>query len=85
MSNCTTQVFGRLSSPATIAAARDMVSAKGGTAPDIGKLVRGEFYFATEGSDRPRKVTTPLCLTHHPANPPTPEAVLERARRSRAP
>ena len=83
VSNCTTQIFGRQSSPATIAAAREMVGAKGGSAADIGKLARGEFYFATEGSDRPRRIETPLCLTYHPANPPSPEEVLARARRSR--
>ncbi len=85
VSNCTTQVFGRQSAPSTIAAAREMVSAKGGAAADIGKLSRGEFYFATEGSDRPRRIETPLCLSHHPANPPSPGEVVERARRSRTP
>ena len=84
VSNCTTQFFGRQSSPATIAGAGEMMAAKGGAASDIGKLVRGEFYFATEGMARPRKVGTPLCLSHHPANPPSPEEVIERARRSRS-
>ena len=83
VSNCTTQFFGRQSSPATISGAAEMMAAKGGAASDIGKLMRGEFYFATEGMGRPRKVATPLCLSHHPANPPSPDEVLERARRSR--
>ncbi len=84
VSNCTTQFFGRQSAPATIAAAAEMMAAKGGAATDIGRLKRGEFYFATEGMARPRKVDTPLCLTHHPANPPSPDEVIDRARRSRA-
>ena len=83
VSNCTTQFFGRQSSPATISGAAEMMAAKGGAASDIGKLMRGEFYFATEGMGRPRKIVTPLCLSHHPANPPSPDEVLERARRSR--
>ena len=82
VSNCTTQFFGRQSAPATIAAAQEIIAAGGGTAPDLGKLGAGEFYFATEGSGRPAKLRTPLCLSYHPANPPTPEAVIATARRS---
>jgi DNA helicase HerA-like ATPase len=82
VSNCTTQVFGRQSAPATIAAAQEILAASGGTAADIGKLGAGEFYFSTEGSGRPVKLRTPLCLSHHPANPPTPEQVVDIARRS---
>ncbi|MEE8627721.1 MULTISPECIES: ATP-binding protein [Methylobacterium] len=84
VSNCTTQFFGRQSAPATIAAAQEIMAASGGAAPDIGRLGAGEFYFATEGSGKPAKLRTPLCLSHHPANPPTPEQVIDRARRSAA-
>ncbi|GJE61008.1 helicase HerA domain-containing protein [Methylobacterium trifolii] len=82
VSNCTTQFFGRQSAPATIAAAQEIIAASGGTAADIGKLGAGEFYFATEGSGRPAKLRTPICLTYHPANPPTPEEVVRQARKS---
>nr|WP_042669361.1 DUF87 domain-containing protein [Methylobacterium sp. B34] len=82
VSNCTTQFFGRQSAPATIAAAQEILAANGGAAADIGKLGAGEFYFATEGSGRPAKLRTPLCLSYHPANPPTPEEVIRQARRS---
>lgn len=82
VSNCTTQFFGRQSAPATIAAAQEILAANGGTAADIGKLGAGEFYFATEGSGRPAKLRTPLCLSYHPANPPTPEEVIRQAKRS---
>ncbi|MCJ2095779.1 ATP-binding protein [Methylobacterium sp. J-072] len=85
VSNCTTQFFGRQSAPATIAAAQEILAANGGTAADIGKLGAGEFYFATEGSGRPAKLRTPLCLSYHPANPPTPEEVVRQARRSTEP
>ncbi|WP_298966345.1 ATP-binding protein [uncultured Methylobacterium sp.] len=82
VSNCTTQFFGRQSAPATIAAAQEIMAANGGSAADIGRLAMGEFYFSTENSGRPAKLRTPLCLSHHPANPPTPEEVAAQARRS---
>ncbi len=82
VSNCTTQFFGRQSAPATIAAAQEIIAANGGAVSDIGKLGAGEFYFATEGSGRPAKLRTPLCLSYHPANPPTPEEVIRQARAS---
>ncbi|MET7242753.1 ATP-binding protein [Methylobacterium sp. EM32] len=82
VSNCTTQFFGRQSAPATIAAAQEIMAASGGAAPDIGRLGAGEFYFATESSGKPAKLRTPLCLSHHPANPPAPHEVVARARRS---
>lgn len=80
VSNCTTHVYGRMNAPATIDAIRELMAAKGGAADDIGKLIKGEFYFSTEGSLRPFKVRTPLCLTWHPANPPTMDEVIEKAR-----
>lgn len=82
VSNCTTQFFGRQSAPATIAAAQEIMAASGGTAGDIGKLGAGEFYFATESSGKPAKLRAPLCLSHHPANPPTPEQVVALAKLS---
>jgi hypothetical protein len=84
VSNCTTHVYGRMNAPATIDAIRELMAAKGGAADDIGKLVKGEFYFSTEGSLRPFKVRTPLCLTWHPPNPPTAEEVVQKARAGRA-
>jgi hypothetical protein len=80
VSNCTTHLYGRMSAPATIDAIRELMAAKGGAADDIGKLSRGEFYFSTEGSPRPIKVRTPLCLSWHPSNPPTADEVIQKAR-----
>jgi hypothetical protein len=82
VSNCTTQFFGKQSAPATIAAAQDIIAASGGRADDIGKLKAGEFYFATEGSEKPVKLRTPICLTFHPPNPPTPDEVIALAKLS---
>jgi len=70
VSNCTTHVYGRMSSPATIQATQELMAAKGGVADDVARLTKGEFYFSTEGFNRPVKIRTPLCLSRHPANPP---------------
>jgi len=83
VSNCTTHVYGRMNAPATIDAIQELMAAKGGAADDIGKLSKGEFYFSTEGSLRPFKVRTPLCLSWHPPNPPTAEEVIQKARSKR--
>jgi hypothetical protein len=58
VSNCTTHVYGRMGSSATIDAIQDSMSAKGAAADDIGKLANGELYLSTEGSLRPFKVRT---------------------------
>ncbi len=84
VSNCTTQFLGKQNAPATIEAAKDLIAAGGGRADDLGRLATGEFYFKTEKSGKPVKVRTPICLSYHPANPPTPEEVVARARASRA-
>jgi hypothetical protein len=77
--NAATQFYGLLNSPIQIDAAREMAKAKGGDVPDVSRLRTGEFYVAAEG-EAPRKVRTPLCLSHHPKSPLTTEEVLERAR-----
>jgi DNA helicase HerA-like ATPase len=83
LSNCTTHTYGRMSSPATIQATQELMVAKGGAAADIARLTRGEFYFSTEGYNRPVKVHTPMCLSWHPANPPTAEEIIRKARKNR--
>jgi hypothetical protein len=83
VSNCTTHVYGRMSSPATIQATQELMAAKGGAAEDIARLTRGEFYFSTDGINRPVKVRTPLCLSWHPPNPPTADEVVQKGRSSR--
>lgn len=81
VSNCTTHFYGRMSSPATIAATRGLLDAKGGAGgEDVGRLGRGEFYFSTEAVARPLRIRTPICLTWHPANPLTAAEVVEKAR-----
>ncbi|MCE6993308.1 DUF87 domain-containing protein [Saccharothrix sp. S26] len=80
--NATTQFFGRLNSPAQIAAATDMARAKGSTVGDISRLERGQFYVTGETFGF-RRMRTPLCLSHHPPSPLRLEEVLERARDGR--
>jgi DNA helicase HerA-like ATPase len=81
ISNCTTHFYGRMNSPATIAAIRDLMASKGARGDDISTLKTGEFYFSTEGTT-PEKLKSPLCLTHHPPNALSQDEVVERARRS---
>ncbi|GIF42995.1 helicase HerA domain-containing protein [Actinoplanes xinjiangensis] len=77
--NAATQFFGFLNSPTQIAAAKEVAQAKGSAVLDISRLRTGQFYAVTEG--RPfRKVSTPMCLSHHPASALTAEEVLRRAR-----
>lgn len=80
VSNCTTHVYGRMSAPAAIEATQEIMAAKGGAAKDIGRLTTGEFYFSTEGLQRPVKIRTPLCLSWHPPNPPAVDEIVRKAR-----
>ncbi|MEU9510117.1 DUF87 domain-containing protein [Micromonospora sp. NPDC048170] len=76
--NATTQFFGLLNAPAQIDAARQLAEAKGGRLPDIGLMHSGQFYVAGDGFAFV-KVDTPMCLTHHPKAPLSPEEVVARA------
>ncbi|MGW7536441.1 helicase HerA domain-containing protein [Amycolatopsis sp. NPDC054798] len=77
--NAMTQFFGRLNSPAQIAAANEMARAKGSPVADISRLERAQFYVSGEAFGF-RRVSAPLCLSHHPASPLRVEEVLARAR-----
>ena len=82
VSNCSTLLAGKMSSPAAISALEQLLADKGATATDVGKLPRGTFYFGT-GAEKPRKIATSLCLSYHPSTPPTEAQVLELARSSK--
>ncbi|WP_245787293.1 ATP-binding protein [Amycolatopsis saalfeldensis] len=77
--NATTQFFGRQNSPAHLEATKEMARSKGRDLHDLGRLSSGEFYVTAENFSM-QKVLTPLCLSHHPRSPLTPEEVLDRAR-----
>jgi DNA helicase HerA-like ATPase len=83
VSNCSTLLGGKMSSPTAIAALEQLLSDKGANATDVGKLPRGTFYFGS-GPDKPRKISTSLCLSYHPTTPPSEAQVLEIARHSRS-
>jgi hypothetical protein len=77
--NAATQLFGLLNHPTHIGAARELARAKGSDIADVGRLRTGQFYAAVEGAEF-QKLQAPLCLTHHPKSPLTPEEIIERAR-----
>jgi hypothetical protein len=79
ISNCTTQFYGKMNSPAAIATIGELIANKGGSASDVGALPSGTFYFSTEGSAKPVKVQTAMCLSYHPLNPPGSDEVIRRA------
>ncbi|MEU0529905.1 ATP-binding protein [Amycolatopsis tolypomycina] len=79
--NAMTQFFGRLNSPAQIAAANELARAKGSPVADISRLERAQFYVAGEAFGF-RQVATPLCLSHHPASPLRLEEVIARAKQN---
>ncbi len=74
VSNCSTQVFGKALSPAAQDAVGNMLAQLGGQAGNLAALKTGEFYCAVPES-KLRKIRGRLCLSHHPSNPPGPEAV----------
>lgn len=76
--NAATQFFGFLNASAQISAAKELARAKGGSIDDVSRLGSGEFYVAGEGTAF-TKVREPMCLSHHPASPPTTEEVIARA------
>jgi len=76
--NAATQCFGFINSPTQVSAAKEMAAARGSTVLDISRLTAGEFYAVTEGAPF-RRITTPMCLSHHPPSALTAEEVLARA------
>ncbi|MDR1046003.1 MAG: DUF87 domain-containing protein [Candidatus Adiutrix sp.] len=84
MANCNSQFFGRLSSPAAISAANELL---GGTGT-VGQLKQGIFLLKAEAlaglGQEAVKMAAPLCLSHHPPVSPPLEEVLVIAKASRA-
>ncbi len=85
VSNCFTHVYGTANSPAAIAALQEQLKNDGGSGNDIARLGTGHFYvYNADVINPPVKVAAPLCLSHHPKSPPTPEDIQQRARECRA-
>jgi DNA helicase HerA-like ATPase len=77
--NAATQYYGFINSPTQVAAAKEMAAAKASRVLDISRLSAGEFYVVSEGMPF-RKITAPMCLSHHPSSALTAEEVLVKAR-----
>lgn len=84
IANCSTQVFGKVSSPAAQDVVRDQIKHLGGNAKDIAKLTVGQFYAFSDGFSQPYKIQSPLCLSNHPSSPPDEPSILKLAIKSRA-
>ncbi|MFS8038911.1 ATP-binding protein [Xanthobacter sp. AM11] len=76
--NCSTQIFGKASSPAALDTIEELMRDRGRSASDIARLATGTFYVCADTA-RPEKVTAPLCLSHHAASPPDARRILELA------
>lgn len=66
VSQCSTHFYGKMSSPATIAAAQELLREKGRSVDDIARLGSGRFYVHNADEiQRPTRVHTPMCLSRH--------------------
>ncbi|MBN1605055.1 MAG: ATP-binding protein, partial [Polyangiaceae bacterium] len=83
INNCTTQLFGEVSSPTSVDVVREQLRLRGAEGQDISKLPRGQSYFYTEGLAGAVKIQRRLCLSHHPSSPLSEAEVLELAAASR--
>ncbi|MFJ7214849.1 helicase HerA domain-containing protein [Amycolatopsis sp. NPDC098790] len=78
--NTANQFLGRLTAQAQIDAAKAMAASRTSVVDDLGRLGRGTFYAAGEGTGF-SKIEVPICLSHH-TGPLHEEEVVERARRT---
>jgi DNA helicase HerA-like ATPase len=82
---CATQFFGRAASPNVVDAMRQAIEERGGSAPDLTQLGKGQFYFSSSESERykrPVRIQVPICLSYHPDGITLSENdILIRARR----
>lgn len=85
VANCSTQYFGKVNSPAALAAARDQIEQKGGTGDELALLPSGRFYVhnADLGLEAPEQVAIPMCLSCHRSSPLDESAIMEKAVRQR--
>lgn len=81
IANCTTQIYGKASSPPAIERMRTQLQVRGGRGDDVTQLRPGEFYVSTDTTPAPVKTATAWCLSWQPATPLDLEGVMERARR----
>jgi hypothetical protein len=84
-SNCSTHVYGKMNSPATIQATADLIRLKGGSGDDVPRLRAGWFYVhnADVGMTAPVRVEAAYSLSQHPPTPLDEPAIIARASASR--
>ena len=86
IANCSTHVYGKVSSPAAIDVVQEQIALRGGGGDDVARLPSGRFYVhnADLGLKAPVRVAMPLCLSRHPANPLDEAQIMAKAAASRS-
>jgi len=86
VANCATHFYGKVNSPAAIAAVRGLIEEKGGSGEDVARLGQGQFYAhnAELGLTAPVRIAAPLCLSFASRNTPDEADVIRRAAAGRA-
>ena len=84
IANCSTQFFGRVTSPAAIEVVREQIAQRGGSGEDVAILRVGQFYLSSQQLHPPCKVQTPWCLSFHPPTPLSEAEVIQRSQGSQS-
>ncbi|MGE3407888.1 MAG: hypothetical protein AB7I37_13810, partial [Pirellulales bacterium] len=81
--NCSSQFYGKASSPAAIETVREQIRQRGGEGADVPQLKAGTFYFFNSDlpMPKPAKLSFASCLSHHRTLEPA--EVLARAAATR--
>jgi hypothetical protein len=79
VANCSTQFFGRVTSPAAIEVVREQIAQRGGSGEDVALLKVGQFYLSSQQLHPPCKIQTPWCLSFHAPTPLSEAEVIQRS------
>jgi hypothetical protein len=79
VANCSTQFFGRVTSPAAIEVVREQIAQRGGSGEDVAVLKVGQFYLSSQQLHPPCKIQTPWCLSFHAPTPLNEAEVIQRS------
>ncbi|QDU60815.1 AAA-like domain protein [Planctomycetes bacterium Pan216] len=81
IANCSTHVYGKVNSPASIEVVKELIHEKKGSGNDVASLQTGVFYahYADGGLAAPVKIQVPMCLSRHRNSPPGPEEIVAKA------
>ena len=84
IANCSTQFFGRVTSPAAIEVVREQIAQRGGSGEDVAVLKVGQFYLSSQQLHPPCKIQTPWCLSFHAPTPLSEAEVIQRSQGSQS-